>query len=568
MAQHPGTATVVSLLLDYLEQHGVGHLFGIPGGPIMPLYEALYDRGRITPVLAKHEAGAAFMADGYARASGNIGVCCTTTGPGATNALTGLAVSYVDQVPVLLVTPQVPTHQFGMGAFQESGPEGIDLVSLFGSVTKWSTMIHHPDRAAATVRAALRTMRSGRRGPVHLNIPLDFIGRLTVAEEMLSPERWRGRAQTFDRVAVREAAALLAGARAPVILAGHGVNGARGWGALRALAERAGAPVATTFKAKGALPEDHPLSLGVFGYGGHPATREFVLGPGTDVLLVAGSSLGEVSSCGFDRRLGDKLIVQLDVDPDAIGRNYPVAVGLTGDVRAGLTEMLYELERQERASPPVRRAVRSLPARPLPAEGSSTGALKPQALLRELASVLPRDAMVFVDNGTIRTWCGQYLPIREPDSFFVNMGLASMGWATAAVIGGKLARPDRAAFALVGDAAFAMNGTEVHTAVELGLPVVWVVVNNGGHGMIYHGEKAQFGGKFVSSVFRKPLDVAAMARGMGARALRVERPGDLARALRGAPLDGPLVLDVITDLSERPPMGARVDALQKELVTA
>ena len=176
--------------------------------------------------------------------------------------------------------------------------------------------------------------------------------------------------------------------------------------------------------------------------------------------------------------------------------------------------------------------------------------------------------MVFVDNGTIRTWCGQYLPVRAPGSFFVNMGMASMGWATAAVIGGKLARPDRAAVALVGDAAFAMNGMEVHTAVEHKVPVTWIVLNNGGHGMIYHGERAQFGGKFRSSVFSRALDIAEVARGLGARALRVEHPGELAAALASAPADGPLVLDVLADLTEPPPMGARVRALTRELAVA
>lgn len=559
--------SVVHVLLDYLEQEGVDHVFGIPGGPIMPFYAALYERGRVRPVLAKHEEGAAFMADGYARASGRPGVCCTTTGPGATNALTGLAVSFADQVPVLLVTPQVPTHQFGAGAFQESGPEGIDLVGLFRGVTKWSGMLPHPDRAGAAVRAALRTMRSGRPGPAHLNIPLDYISRPAAPEAVVPPERFRPAAELFDRRAVRAAVGALRAARRPVILAGGGVNSARAWEPLRVLAERLGAPVATTFRAKGALPEDHPLSLGVFGYAGHPATQEYVLSPETDVLLVAGSSLGEVSTCGFDPRLGRKQLLHLDVDPHAIGRNYPVAVSLQGDAGAVLVELLYELARQEGPGPASCRMPR-VPQRALPTEGPSLDALKPQAVLRELSAALPRDAMLFVDNGTIRTWCGQYLPALSPGSFFVNMGMASMGWATAAVVGAKLARPERPAVALVGDAAFAMNGMEVHTAVELGLPVTWVVLNNGGHGMIYHGERAQFGGKFRSSVFGRALDVAGIARGLGARAERVRAPGELAAALACAPDDGPLVLDVVADLSEAPPMGARVRALTRELAAA
>ncbi|MEK7232889.1 MAG: thiamine pyrophosphate-binding protein [Elusimicrobiota bacterium] len=562
----------VHLLLDYLEREGVEYIFGIPGGPIMPLYEALYARGRIKPVLTKHEEGAAFMADGYARASGRIGVCCTTTGPGATNALTGLAVSFADQVPVLLLTAQVPTHQFGMGAFQESGPETIDLVGLFKPVTKWSAMIPHPERTAAYVRAALRTMQSGRPGPVHLNIPLDFIGRPIEEEgEFVAVPRYRFAGELFDRRSVREAAERLLTARRPVILAGHGVNVSRAWKPLRALAERLRVPVATTFKAKGALPEDHPLSLGVFGYSGHPETQEFVLSVETDLLFVVGSSLGEVSSCGFDPRLAQKKsFLQLDVDAGAIGRNFPVDVGLPGDATAVLVELRYEIERRLKSgwaaappfSPPMRRSEDAESA--APEEG-----LSPRAVLRELREALPRNATVFVDNGSIRAWAGRYFPVHRENSFFVNMGMASMGYAVAASVGGKLARPGSPVVALVGDAAFAMNGMEVHTAVEHQVPVIWVVINNGGHGMIYHGEKAQFGGTFCSSVFRRALDIAGIARGLGAQAVRVESPGELVSAVRRSlTAGGPVVIDVLTDLKEPPPMGSRVRSLQKQLAAA
>lgn len=560
----------VHLLLEYLEQEGVSHIFGIPGGPIIPLYEALYARGRMTPVLVKHEEGAAFMADGYARASGRIGVCCTTTGPGATNALTGIAVSHVDQVPVLLLTAQVPTHQFGMGAFQESSPETVDIVSLFKPVTKWSTMVHHPSRIGATIRSALRVMQSGRPGPVHVSIPLDYIGQ-SVEEEVLAPSRYRSSGELFDRRSVREAAELLLRARSPVLLAGGGVNLARAWPVLRAFAERLRVPVATSFKAKGCFPEDHPLSLGVLGPSGSPAVREHVLGPETDLILVVGSALGEVTSCGFDARLGRKTLVQVDVDPCAIGRNFPVAVGVVGDARTVLVEILFESTRRMRApdAPPPSRRLPPAGLRDLPDAGAGNGGLRPQQVLSELRAVLPRDAALFVDNGSIRSWVGQHFPVYRENSFFVNMGLASMGYAVAGAVGAQLARPDRMVVALSGDASFAMNGMEVHTAVEHDAPVLWIVVNNGGHGMIYHGERALYGGKFTSSVFRRPLDVAGVARGLGAAAYRVERPGELAEAVRVARARRrPAVIDVLTELGDPPPMGARVQAISRALAAA
>ncbi len=562
-----GAKPAVHVLLDHLEHEGVGHIFGIPGGPIIPLYEALYARGRIKPVLVKHEEGAAFMADGYARATGRIGVCCTTTGPGATNALTGIAVSYVDQIPVLLLTAQVPTHQFGMGAFQESSPEIVDLVGLYKPVTKWSTMVHHPGRLGATIRTALRVMQSGRPGPVHVSIPLDYITQ-AVEEEAAPPARGRFPAGTFDRFSVRAAVDRLLRARRPVVLAGHGVNGARAWRALRSLAERLSLPVATSFRAKGCLPEDHPLSLGVLGPSGSPETREYVLGPETDLLLVVGSSLGEVSSCGYDPRLAGKTLLQIDVDPEVIGRNFPAAVGLVGDARAILVEMAYEAERRFRADGSAP-AARPAPPRPAAEIRAPAGGLQPQHVLRELRAALPRDAMLFVDNGSIRSWVGRHFPIYQENSFFVNMGLASMGYAVAGCVGAQLACPERTVVALSGDASFAMNGMEVHTAVENDAPVIWVVVNNGGHGMIYHGERALYGGKFCSSLFRRPIDVAAVARGLGAEAFRVERPGELSEALEAArAARRPAVIDVLTEMGDAPPMGARVKTIQKELAAA
>lgn len=574
----PGeTTSAVRLLLQYLEQEGVDCIFGIPGGPIISLYEALYARGTIRPVLAKHEGGAAFMADGYARVSGRIGVCCTTAGPGATNALTGIAVAHADHIPVLLLTAQVPTHRFGKGAFQECSPDQADIVALFKPVTKWSTMLAHPSSMGHVVRRALRLMTGGRPGPVHINLPCDFATQAVPCEAPPGAS-FRPTSRTFDRAAVAAAAAALLGARRPAILAGHGVTLARAAGALRELSERFRIPVATTFKAKGVLPEDHPLALGVFCQSGEPRVRDYVAGEATDVLLVVGSSLGEDSSCGWDVRLGRKAaLLQADIDPAEIGRNFPVDVALVGDAQTVLRELRFAMERERQkgpadaplAEPPADRPRAAEPAaEPLPPEAPGEP-LKPRRLLDELRRALPRDARVFVDNGSIRTWAGRYFPVYGERRFFANMGLASMGYAVAGSIGGSLADPSRPTVALVGDAAFLMNGTEVHTAVENDVPVVWVVVNNGGHGMIYHGERMLYGDAFVSSVFSRRLDVAAFARALGAASFPVAGPGELGPALREAlRLRAPCVIDVATDLHEVPPMGARVAAIRGELAAA
>lgn len=574
MGQAQATIPAVRLLLKYLEQEGVEHVFGIPGGPIISLYEALFDRARIRPVLAKHEEGAAFMADAYARVSGRIGVCCTTTGPGATNALTGVAVAYADHVPLLLITAQVSTRHFGRGAFQESSPEHVDIVSMFKPVTKWSTLIAHPDNVGHTLRMALKLLKTGRPGPVHVSLPSNFAAQ-PVPDVVDDRERPAFGGAAFDRAAVKVASRRLLEAERPVILAGHGINLGRAWGPLRGLAERFGIPVATTFKAKGAFPEDHPLSLGVFSATSEARVRDAVAGPGCDVLLVVGSGLGEMSSGGWDARLaGKRALLQADVDPAQIGRNFPVDAALTGDAAAVLTELRYQMERDSARLPPRARALWSSaagsPACPEPPEDDEAGGpLKPRRILRELREALPRDAIVFVDNGSIRPWAGSHFPVYQEGCFFVNMGLGSMGYAVAGAVGGQLARPDRAVVALSGDAAFAMNGMEVHTAVEQGAPVIWVVVNNGGHGMIYHGERLLYGGKFASSLFRSRLDVARIARGLGAAALSARRPGELSQALaRALALRRPCVIDVAADLHEAPPLAGRVASLRRELAGA
>lgn len=569
------TPTVVEVVLRYLEQEGVRHIFGIPGGPLMPLYEALYASGGIRPILAKHEEGAAFMADGYARVRGGLGVCCATTGPGATNALTGVACAAMDSIPLMILTAQVATWCFGKGAAQESNGYAVDVVELYKAVTKQSVMLINPATIGDTMKGLLRSALSGRTGPVHLNIPADLAKR--PGDSRLTPAGlFRAPARGFDRAAVRRAAQALGRAKRPAILAGHGVTLSQASEELRRLAERLMIPVATSPKAKGAFPEDHVLSLGVMGLAGSPQARTYLTSGEVDVLLVVGSGLGEQVSDGWDQKLAPSdALIQIDLDPEVIGRNYPAAVGVVGDARAVLTELYFQLDREARwtQTPPSReareaelRCFKSSHPRVLNPELMSNESvpLKPPRVMAELQEALPADALLFVDIGNAMAWAIHYLTLTRPRSFFTNMGFASMGHAVASAIGGKLAAPERPVIALSGDAAFAMNGFEVHTAVEHDIPVVWLVLNNGGHGMVYHGERLLFGGKFVSSRFSRPLDIAGMAESFGALSFAVEKPGELGPALRAALSSGrPAVIDARVDLETCPPMGPRLETIVK-----
>lgn len=565
----------IHLLMKYLEAEGVDCVFGIPGGPLMPFYEALFERKKIRPILSKHEGGAAFMADGYARVSGHLGVCCTTTGPGATNALTGIACAHRDSVPVMLLTAQVALSAFGKGAFQESSPLGTDVVDLYKSVTKASVMLMAPEKMGDVVRHVLRTGLSGRPGPIHLSVPADM-AKKPVPDDFREPSHYRSIAESFDRRSVREAAKLLLRAKHPAILAGYGVHSSHAFQELKNLAERLHIPVATTQKGKGVFPENHMLSLGVFGFAGSPRSEATLLSPDIDLILAVGTSLSELATDGWDPRLVEgKTLLHIDIDPKEFGKSYPVDVGLVGDAKQVLMELNYQVDRDKRWMESDEmlgkrlakvRAIRTMHPATFNTKPLMDGPqhLHPQRVIEEMRSAMPDNSILFVDVGNVCAWALHYFPVNEPNSFFVNMGFASMGHGMVAAIGGKLAAPTRPVVSLVGDASFAMNGTEVHTAVENDIPVVWVIMNNGGHGMIHLGEKIQFGGKFNSSLFNKPLDISKISEAMGALAFRAERPGETEKAIKAAIASGrPSVVEVMVDPEAAPPTGARFRNLDK-----
>ncbi len=573
--QSPATLPAVQVLLAYLEQEGVDTIFGIPGGPLMPFFEGIFDRGKMRTIITKHEEGASFMADGYARVSGRLGVCCATTGPGATNALTGVACAYRDSVPILLVTAQVALSAFGKGAAQESSPLGIDIVDMFRDVTKASVMLMTPEKIADVTRHLLRAGLSGRPGPIHLSLPADMM-KTKAPADVRRLSQYRSPSELFDRQSVKDAAKLLLRAKRPAILAGYGVHISRGYEELLALAERLTIPVATTPKGKGVFPEDHALSLGVFGMAGSPQADAVLLSKDTDLLLAIGTSFGEASCHAWDPRVGaGRWMLQIDVDPREIGKNYPVDVALVGSAKPVLKELDFELRRETGWLKPkmgfedrynfIQKIKEENPrCYEREAMESTESPLRPQRIISELRRALPSDGILFVDIGNVMAWALHYFEVQTPGSFFINMGFGSMGHAVAGAIGGKMAAKDRPVVALVGDAAFAMNGMEVHTAVENNIPVIWVVINNGGHGMVHMGETLQFKGKFDTSMFKQRIDAAGIAEALGARAFRAERPGEVEAAVRAAiQTNLPSVVDVRSDPNDRPPLGIRLATLER-----
>jgi acetolactate synthase-1/2/3 large subunit len=563
---------VIDVWLRYLKAEGVSVVFGVPGGLLYPFFDNVEADADIRLVVTKHEQGAAFMADGYARSSGRLSVCAATGGPGATNLLTGVSCAYADGVPMLVVTGQAASHAIGKGAAQETSREDIDIVAMFRPVTKYSAHVGATTNVSLHLRRALRLALTGKPGPVHLNVPVELWEK-PLEEDWFDPRTYRPRTHTFDRQAVRDAAGALLAAERPVILAGAGVAIAGAEEHLLTLAELLPARVATTPRGKGVFPEDHALSLGVLGVAGHAQARETVFGDDVDVLFTVGASLNETTTGNWDPRLRPRgALVQLDVSPDPIGRNYPVDHPLLGDAQTILVELVYHLHRLIRdGHSPRARWDGAAPLDHGPGRydhpdlrASDRVPMTPQRWRCDLQEALPDNAVVFSDIGGHMLFNLHDLCIRKGQKFVLNLGFGSMGHGTAAPVGAALALPDRPIVTIVGDACFTMNGMELHTALEAGAKVVWIVENNNMHGVTLHaGPVLGRSGRVLRSiVYRHPLEVASIARAMGLAAWVVDRPGQLQGTMREAlAADGPCLIEVRVDASVSPPLGARVRSL-------
>jgi acetolactate synthase I/II/III large subunit len=564
----PRPQRVVDVFLQYLSAERCKLVFGIPGGLLHPFFEAVEQSEDFQLVVSKHEEGAAFMADGYARTSRRLAVCAGTSGPGATNMLTGVACAHADGVPMLIVTGQANSRFLGKGAAQETQREDIDIVGMFAPVTKYSVMVTHAADLGHHLRRALRLALSGRPGPVHLNVPVD-IWEHAADEAWFDPSTYRPSTQMFDRLAVQRAAEQLVEAQRPILLAGSGVGTAGAEEHLRTLAELLPAAVATSPRAKGLFPENHPLSLGVLGFAGHAAAREAILGPDCDVLMTVGASLNETTTFNWHPGLRpSRALLQLDVDPDRIGRNYPVDVPMVGDAQTILMELVYHVHRliRDGRNPASRWAGGSLRRRSDEEHAqrrSDAAPVTPQRWRADMQSVLPDDAIIFSDIGGHMLFNLHEIEIRDRQRFVLNLGFGSMGHGTVAPIGAALAHPGRAVIAIVGDGCFTMNGMDLLTAAEYGVRVIWIVENNNMHGITWHGSQMVGKGMPMEAVrYRRPIEIAGIARAMGLMAEVVDRPGQMQLALQDAlERNGPSLIEVRVDGRVPPPLGDRAKTI-------
>ncbi len=542
--------TGAEALVRMLEWYDVRHLFGLCGDTSLPFYDAL---ARLHPnlhhVLTRDERHAAYMADAYARFSGRPGVCEGPSGGGATYILPGLAEAQESSSPVLALNTDVSTGARGRFALTE-----LDQPALFRPVTKWNDRVERADRLPAALRTAFREMTAGRPGAVHLCLPFD-VQTGTVGEEELWIEARHCRVPALrlapEADAVEKAFEALRTAERPLAICGAGVLLSGAEEALRRLAERLDMPVATTVSGKGSIAEDHPLSVGVAGSnGGTLETRALV--DAADLVLFVGCRAGSVTTERWRHPVpGEVRVVHIDIDATVIGVNYPTEVALAADARLCL-EALGERALEEPAFDRGSRIdVAAMRRRKFDRfhtlAASRERPIRPERIVAALAGRLPEDALLLCDPGTPCPYFSAFYRLPGAGRHFVsNRAHGALGYALPAAIGASLARPEARCVAIMGDGSFAMACGELETVHRLGLPILFLVLSNGSFGWIKAGQKSRFEARYHAVDFGRP-DHAAVARGFGIEAERVEDPEGLGEALeRALASDRPMLLDIAT----------------------
>jgi acetolactate synthase-1/2/3 large subunit len=593
VASPPGASTVeaAELIVTYLERLGVEAVFGVPGGAIEPLYNALARsarRGGPRPVVARHEAGAAFMADGYARETGLIGVCVATSGPGATNLITGVATAYANNVPMLVITGQPPLRNFGKGALQESSCTGINVVGMMRHCTRYNSLVSHADQLETKLIAALMRAFQTPQGPVHLSIPVDLLRSAVTAPSQEHDHS----AMVYSRPAMVDLDALAAlrgeieRAERPVFLIGAGCGEAID--AIMRLVDLTGALFITTPDGKGLVNPRHHAWRGVFGFGGH-ASADALLRELPDLVVAFGTAFSELASAGWHQTLLNSRLVHVDPSDEHLSRSPMARLHVRGHILSvcrALIEGMAANDARNMVSLPIGSGDAFNPCVTLHApeqvDADSTP-VKPQRLMRELSRRCPPNTRFLADTGNSMIWAVHYLQPRNrrgtrssnharPDGraerrsgtaswLRVMMDFAPMGWAIGAAVGIARGNPQCPVVCITGDGSYLMSGQEIGVAEAEGLNVVYVVLNDSAYGMVMHGQRLA---RAEPVGFELPqVDFAAVARAMGIPGHVAESPGDLDALDFDAIFArrGPTLIDVRIDRDEVPPMIQRLKAL-------
>ena len=537
-------------IIESLKNMGVKTIFGYPGGQTIPFYDMLYD-AEMDHILVRHEQCAAHAADGYARASGRVGVCVATSGPGATNLVTGIATAYMDSSPIIAITGQVPTHLIGNDAFQEA-----DIVGITMPIVKHSYQPKDPDLIPSMIKSSFEIAASGRPGPILIDVPKEVQeGELTKFDDSLIETPGYNPTTKGNIRQIKKARDLIKQAKRPIILAGAGVIISNACCELKKLADTINAPVMTSLLGKGAIDETDDLALGMLGMHGRKVSNDSV--NEADLLIAIGVRFSDRTTGRLDSFVPDTKVIHIDIDPAEIGKNVPVDLPIVGDARNVLASLNKTLEGYN-ASDDVNKWTDMIKQRKqdlLPRVTYDDVPLKPQSVIKEIAEVLTPESILTTDVGQNQMWAAHFYDTQRPRKFISSGGLGTMGFGFPSAIGAKVACPDDPVVSINGDGGFLMVCQELATVREYDIPVIAVVLENRTLGMVYQWQSLLYDNRHSQTLIGNSPDFVKLAESFGVNAVRVTKPGETKEALAKAIKDNePILLNVVIDSEEALPM--------------
>ncbi len=566
-------STYGDLLVDYLRHLGIDTVFGVPGGAIEPLLNSLARserHGGPKLVVARHECGAAFMADGYYRETGKMGVVCSTTGPGATNLVTGVGSAFADEVPMLVVTAQTPLPKFGKRALQESSCTAIDTVGIFRHVTQFNTLVSHHEQFEAKLVSAVMAANRSPRGPSHISIPSDILRSRVEKHSHIRRDLLVNDFSVSDEVAIEKLGETLGRVDNVVVYIGDGVGKANK--KVIEFIELIDAPFVTGPIGKRWVDETHPLYHGVYGFAGHDSARQLLQNEDVELVVAVGTALGELGTSGWTNELLNSKLVHIDSSVEHFSRSPMANLHVFGDIDAIFDRLVGNVKsarkwgRKWNNLPVLNLDKNIMGGYPILRDTekclSDEAPVKPQRLMYHLGKSLPQDTRIHIDAGNAWSWATHYLNREDSDGHYrIAMGFGSMAWSIGAAIGSALGNPNAPNLCIVGDGSYLMSAQEITVAAQQNIPVVFLVLNDSAMGMVMHGQRL---GKQESIGWElNKVDYAAMARAMGIDGIVVDHPTQLEEIVWTDLFDrsGPTLIDVHIDKDEIPPMGDRIKGL-------
>ena len=549
--------TGAKALIESLKKENVEVIFGYPGGAMLPIYDELYDAD-IRHILVRHEQAAAHAADGYARATGKTGVCFATSGPGGTNLVTGIATAYMDSVPIVAVTGQVPRSLLGVDAFQEADITGITM-----PITKHNYLIKKAEEIPRVVKEAFYIASTGRPGPVLIDIPKDVTTDLL---DFNYPEEINLRSYKpvvkVNIEQLKQAASLIKASEKPVIYAGGGIIISHAAEELLQFAELIAAPVTATLMGKGAFPDTHPLSVGMPGMHGTKYANYAI--QESDLIIAVGARFDDRVTGKIESFAPSAKIIHIDIDPAEIRKNVRVDVPVVGDAKTVLTKLTALIKQHQ---PKTSRWLGQVNKwkKEFPLHYKENDAIKPQYVVECIYELYP-DAIIVTEVGQNQMWAEQYFKYTKPRTFISSGGLGTMGYGFPAAIGAKVGLPDATVIDIAGDGSFQMNSQEIATAVQSEIPVVVAILNNGYLGMVHQWQELFFEERYSSTVIEESVDFVKLAEAYNAVGLRAVKPEDVKPILKEAVESGkPTIIDFIIDKTENVfpmvPAGAAINEI-------